>query len=131
MKTKLLKISMMIAGLIFIFTGASWADSGKNRQRHSGTEKRIESKHPGGSSYNRPVRYRPKIKGHPEHFYRHRPAVRNRWHQFYHRNRWIQKHRPYYRHGRYYSENSYNEFSIAATVSEPGVVFSIGAKSAW
>jgi len=34
MKTKFLKISTMLVALIFVFTGASLADSGKNRHRN-------------------------------------------------------------------------------------------------
>ena len=142
MKTKLLKISMMMAALIFVFTGASWAGSGKNRHRNNGPEKRIESKHYGGGSYHRPVHYKPQINRHhkrlyKKHHYRHRPAHRYRYHKSYRRHKWIHKQRHHYRHGRYTSENSYdndasyNEFSIAATISEPGVEFSIGTKRRW
>jgi hypothetical protein len=141
MKTKLLKISMLITALMFVFAGASWAEGGKNRQRNKGPEKRIESKGHGGSSYRQPVHYKPKINRHQKHFYknnryRHRPANRYRYHKFYHRNRWIRNHLQH-RPGRHYSENSYdddlstNEFSIATTVSQPGVEFSIGAKRTW
>ena len=141
MRTKLLKISMMITALIFLFTGASWAEGGKNRQRNNGPEKRIESKGQAGSSYRQPVHYKPKINRQQKHFYknnrsRHRPTNRYRDHKFYHRNKWI-RNRPQNRHGRHYSENSYdddsstNEFSIATTVSQPGVEFSIGAKRTW
>lgn len=142
MKTKLLKISLMITALIFLFTGASWAEGGKNRQRNKGPEKRIESKGHAGSSYRHPVHYKPKINRHQKHFYKnnrykHRPANRYRQNKFYHRNKWIRKHRQHYRHDRQYSDNSYdddlsaNEFSIATTVSQPGVEFSIGAKRTW
>ena len=123
MKKTILKISMLIAGLIFVFTSASWADNGKNRHRKYAPQKRIQAKHHSGSSYHRPVQYK---------------------HKFYHRKRWIQKHkrlqrlRRNYRHDRrQYSDNSYeddaayNEFSIAATISEPGVEFSIGTKRTW
>ena len=142
MKTKLLKISMMITALIFLFTGASWAEGGKNRQRNKGPEKRIESKGHGGSSYRQPVHYKPKFNRNQKHFYknnryRQRPANRYRDYKFYHRNKWIRKLRPQIRHGRHYGENSYNEdasyneFSVAATINEPGVEFSIGTKRTW
>jgi len=149
MKKTILKISMLIAGLIFVFTSASWADNGKNRHRKYAPQKRIQAKHHSGSSYHRPVQYKHKVNRHNKHYYkkhhnRHRPAVRSGQHKFYHRKRWIQKHkqlqrlRRYYRHDRrQYSDNSYegdaayNEFSIAATISEPGVEFSIGTKRTW
>ncbi|MGB5746073.1 MAG: hypothetical protein WBM69_03780 [Desulfobacterales bacterium] len=139
MKTKLLKISLMMAALMFVFTGASWADSGKNRHGKYVPEKRIASKGHGGSSHHQTVHYRPKINRHPKHFYKnhHRPVNRYRHHKFYHRNRWIHQHRPHDRQGRYYSENSYdddassNEFSVSAIISEPGVEFSIGTKRTW
>ena len=135
MKTKLLKISMMLVALIFVFTGASLADSGENRHRNYMPEKRIQVKHHRGSSYRQPVHYKNKVNRHhkrlyKKHHYRHRPAHRYRHHKF---NR-----RHHYRHQRYYGENSYdyddpsyNEFSIAATISEPGMEFSIGTKRTW
>ena len=109
MRTKLLKISMMITALIFLFTGASWAEGGKNRQRNNGPEKRIESKGQAGSSYRQPVHYKPKINRQQKHFYknnrsRHRPTNRYRDHKFYHRNKWI-RNRPQNRHGRHYSDS--------------------------
>jgi hypothetical protein len=142
MKTKLLKISMMLVALIFVFTGTSLADSGKNRHRNYTPEKRIQAKHHGGSSYGQPVRYKHKVNRHhkrlyKKHHYRHRPAHRYRQPRFNHRHKWINKYRHHYRHQRYTSENSYdddpsyNEFSIAATFSEPGVEFSIGTKRRW
>ena len=148
MKKTVLKISMLIAGLIFVFTSASWADSGKNQHRKYTPEKRIQAKHHGGSSYLQPVRYKHQVNRYNKRYYkkhinRHRPAQRYRNHKFYHRNKWIQKHRRHLRHKwtrdqrRHYSDNSYeddaayNEFSIAATISEPGVEFSIGTKRTW
>ena len=134
MKTKLLIISLMTAALMFVFTGASWAGSGKNRHGNYRPEKRITSKHHSGRSQHQPVYYKHNIKRHPKTFYKNH---RYRYHKFYHRNKWIHKNRPHYRHGRYYSENSYdedtsyNEFSVAATISEPGVEFSIGTKRTW
>jgi len=148
MKKTVLKISMLIAGLIFVFTSASWADSGKNGHRKSGSEKQIHSKHQSGGSYHQPVVHKHKvIQGH-KHFYkkhndRHRPALRYQNHKFYHRKRWVQKHRQHLRqkgirhHRPYYSDNSYegagasNEFSVAATISEPGGEFSISTKRTW
>jgi hypothetical protein len=150
MKKTVLKISMLIAGLIFIFTSASWADSRKNGHRKYGVEKRIQTKTNGGGSYHRPVVYKQTVIKGPKHFYkkhhdRHRPAVRYRNHKFYHRNKWIQKHRRHLRHQwihnhrHLYSVHSYeddaavayNEFSIAATLSEPGGEFSISTKRTW
>ena len=142
MKKTLLKISMLIVALMFVFTGASWADNGKNRHRKSAPEKRIHAKHPGGSSYQQPALNKHKISRHNNHFYKKhhtppRPAVRSRYYKFYHRKRWIQKHRQLQRLRRHYSDNSYeddaatNEFSVAATISEPGVEFSIGTKRTW
>lgn len=143
MKKTVLKISMLIAGLIFVFTSASWADSGKNRHRKYTPEKRIHAKHHRASSYHQPVRNKYQKHYYKKHHNRHRPAQRSRYHKFYHRKRWIQKHRQlqrlrrHYRHDRHYSDNSYeddaayNEFSIAATISEPGVEFSIGTKRTW
>ena len=134
MKTTLLKISMLMAVLMFAFAGTSWADSGKNWHGQKGSQKRIYSKPHGGKPDLRPTHYRQK-------------DFRQR--NFYHRNKWIQKHRqlykpkwyknhrPHYRPGQYYGDNAYdddpasNEFSIAATVYEPGVEFSIGAKRTW
>lgn len=149
MKKTVMKISVLIAGLIFVFTSASWADGGKNRYRQYKAEKRIQAKHHGGSSYQRPVHNNHKFNRHNKHYYkkhhnRHRPARVNKGHKFYHRKKWIQKHRRHLRHKwirnhrRQYSDNSYeddapayNEFSIAATISEPGVEFSIGTKRTW
>jgi len=142
MKKTLLKISMLIAALIFVFTSASWADSGKRSHRKYVPEKRIQAKHHGGSAYHRPVHHKQKFNRHDKRYYKNhpyrlRPAQRNRLHRFYHRKQWIKKHRPHYRHDRSYSDNSYeddasyNEFSIAATISEPGVEFSIGTKRTW
>lgn len=145
MKKTVLKISMLIAGLIFVFTSASWADNGKYRHRKYVPEKRIHGKYHGGSSYHRPVHHKHKNHYYKKHHNRHRPAQRYRHHRFYHRNKWIQKHRRHQRHKwirhhrRHYSDNAYeyeddaayNEFSVAATISEPGVEFSIGTKRTW
>ena len=54
MKKTLLKISMLIAALIFV-TSASWADSGKRSHRKYVPEKRIQAKHHGGSAYRRQI----------------------------------------------------------------------------
>ncbi len=147
MKTKLLKISMVLVALIFVLTGASLADSGNNRHRNYAPANRIQAKHHRGSSYRQPVHYKHKVNRHykrlyKKHHYRHRPVHRYRQHRFSNRHKWINKHRHHYRHQRYTSENSYsensyeddpsyNEFSIAATISEPGVEFSIGTKRRW
>ena len=150
MKKTVLKISVLIAGLIFVFTSASWADSGKNGYRKYGVKKQIHSKHNGGGSLHRPAHYKPNVIRHHKPFYykqhgHHRRPAHYRHHNFYHRKRWIQKHRQYLRHKwihhhrRHYSDNSYgddaaeayNEFSIAATISEPGVEFTIGTKRTW
>ena len=133
MKTRLLKISMLIVGLMFVFTAASWAESGKDRYRKNGAEKRIEAKHFDRGSSQRMVRNQGK-----QNFYH-----RNKWVPMprkYHRNQFIRRHRQLqrkkwlHRHYRQYSDNSYdeggsyNEFSVAASFSEPGVEFSIGSK---
>jgi hypothetical protein len=148
MKKTVLKISMLIAGLIFVFTSASWADSGKKGHRKSWPEKPILAKYNGGGPNHHPVVYKHKVIQGPKHFYkkrpdRRRPAVRYKNHKFYHRNKWIQKQRQHLRHKwihnhrRIYSDNSYeddgayNEFSIAATISEPGGEFSISTKRTW
>ena len=144
MKKTILKISMLIAALIFVFTSASWADSGKKGHRKYTPEKRAYSKHQGGSSYHQPVHYKDRqkfkrqLKRHyNKYHYRPRPAQRSKHHKFYHRKQWIKKHRPLYRYGRHYSDNSYeddaayNEFSVAATISEPGGEFSISTKRTW
>lgn len=134
MKPKLFKISLMITALIFVFTGASWAGNGKNRQQNNGPEKRIESKGHGGSPYRLPVHYKPKINQnqfYKNNGYRHQPAFRYRYYKFYQRNNWIRNHRPHTWLGRNYSDTSYNEFSVAATIREPGAEFSIGTKRTW
>ena len=139
MKTRLLKISMLIAGLMFVFTAAAWADGGRDRYRKHGPEKRIHAKHHDGGFYHRPGHH--KIKRH--HDRHHKFYHRNKWirkHRRYHRHQWNHKKRHYGRHHRHYSDTSYddydgdaayNEFSIAATISEPGVEFSIGTKRTW
>ena len=151
MKTRLLKISMLIVGLMFLFTAVSWADGGRKRYRKHGPEKRIHAKHHDGGFYHRPVRHgdRHKIKKLHKFYHRkkwvrkHRQYHRNKWirkHRRHHRHKMIRKHRHYWRHHRHYSDNTYddgasdavyNEFSIAATFSEPGVEFSIGTKRTW
>jgi len=134
MKTKLLKMSMLAVVLIFVFTGASWADGRKNRHHRYAPEKRIRAEHHRVAKDHQPFHYKHKMSRHhkrlyKKHHYRHRPAHRSRHHKFYHRH--------HSRHGRYYSENyyyndaSYNEFSIAATISEPGKEFSIETKRRW
>jgi hypothetical protein len=151
MQKRLLKISMLIVGLMFVFTAVSWADSGKNRYRKNGSEKRIHAKQYDGRSYNRPAgqRDRHKIKRFNNFNHRkkwvpkHRQYKRNKWirkHRQHHRNKWIRKHRPLHRkkwlhrHYRHYSDSyynddgSYDEFSLAASFSEPGVEFSIGTR---
>ena len=130
MKKTVLKISMLIAGLIFVFTSASWADSGKNRHRKYTPEKWIHAKHHRGSSYHQPVRNKYQKHYYKKHHNRHRPDQRSRYHKFYHRKRWIQKHRQYSDNS-YEEDAAYNEFSIAATISEPGVEFTIGTKRTW
>ena len=145
MKQTILKISMAIAVLIFVFTGVSWAEGGKNRQRQRGSEPRIHSKQDRGKAYHKPGRYRQKEYRHHKRVYKKQRGYK----KFYHRNKWIQKHRRHnkhkwykkhrrhYRPGQDYGDNTYdddpssNEFSIAATVFEPGVEFSIGAKRTW
>lgn len=129
MKTRLLKIGLLIAGLMFVFTAASWADSGKDRYRKHGPEKGIHAKYNDGGSYHR-------LAGHPDNhkFYHRKKWIRK--HRRYHQHQWLRKHRPHWRDHRHYSDNSYddasyNEFSVAATFSEPGVEFSIGTKRTW
>ena len=130
MKTRLLKIGMLIAGLMFVFTAASWADSGKDRYRKHGPEKGIHATHHDGGSYHRLVERPDKHK-----FYHRKKWTRK--HRQYHRNKWMRKHRPQWRDHRHYSDSSYdddasyNQFSVAATFSEPGVEFSIGTKRTW
>ena len=58
MKKTILKISMAIAVLMFVITGVSWADGGKNRQRNRGSEPRVHSKHDSGRAYRAPVHYK-------------------------------------------------------------------------
>ena len=142
MKTRLLKISMMIVGLMFVFAAVSWADDGSDRYRNHGPEKRIHAKHHDGGFYHRPVHYQNKHKINGSHkFYHRKKWVRK--HRQHHRNQWIRQHRRYHKHQwirkhRHYSDTSYddgdtayNEFSVAATFSEPGVEFSIGTKRTW
>ncbi len=148
MKMRLLKIGMLIAGLVFVFTATSWADGGRDRYRKHGPEKRIHAKHHDGGFYHRPVHHRDqhKYNGHHKFYprkkwiHKHRQHHRNKWirkHRQHHRNKWIRKHHRYYRHHRHYSDTyydddaAYNEFSVAATFSEPGVEFSIGTKRTW
>jgi hypothetical protein len=149
MKKTILKISMAIAVLMFVFTGISWAEGGKNRQRQRGSEPRIHSKQDRGKAYHAPARYQHKNNRHHKRVYQ----KQHKRQKFYHRNKWIQKNRRNQRHRwykklrrhhrpvRYYGDNAYdnayeddpssNEFSIAATIYEPGVEFSIGAKRTW
>ena len=148
MKTRLLKISMMIVGLMFVFTAVSWADGGRERYRKHGPEKRIQTIHHNGGFHHRPGHHQIKRHHGPGHKFYHRPKWVP-WHRQYHRNKWIHRHRQHHRyqrlhklrqhwrHHRHYSDASYddeaayNEFSIAATFSEPGVEFSIGTKRTW
>ena len=49
------------------------------------------------------------------------------------RHKWIRNNRRIYS-DKYYEDNaaeSYNEFSVAATISEPGGEFSISTKRTW
>ncbi|MBW2439650.1 MAG: hypothetical protein JRH12_04190 [Deltaproteobacteria bacterium] len=141
MKTRLLKIGLLIAGLMFVFTAASWADSRKDRYRKHGPEKGIHAKYNDNGSYHRLVEHPDNHKFYPRKklIRKHRQYHRNKWirkHRRYHPHQWLRKHRPHWRDHRHYSDNSYddasyNEFSVAATFSEPGVEFSIGTKRTW
>ena len=141
MKTRLLKIGMLIAGLMFVFTATSWADSGRKGYR-PGAEKRIYAKHHDGGFYQQPARHHDKRKIKRIHkFYhrkkwvnKHRQYRRNKWirmHRLHQRNKWIRKHHRHYSDTSYDDDTAYNEFSVAATFSEPGVEFSIGTKRTW
>jgi hypothetical protein len=142
MKKTILKISMAMAVLMFVITGVSWAEGGKNRQRNRGSEPRIHSKQGSGKAFRAPARFNHKVYRHPKRAFKKRQKFyhRKKWIQKqrrYQKHRWFKKHRRHYRPGRYYGDNAYeddpssNEFSIAATVYEPGVEFSIGAKRTW
>ena len=114
MKKTILKISMAIAVLMFVFTGVSWAEGGKNRHRQRGSEPRIHSKHDRGKAYHAPARY--KHNRHHKRIYQ----KQHRHQKFYHRNKWIQKNRRHQRHRwfkklrrhhrpvRYYGDNAYD-----------------------
>jgi len=142
MKSKLLKISMLTAVLIFVFTGASWADSRKNRHHYN-----VQNKHYKAAKYRNPAHYNHGWNKHHRRHYRknhnrHQQVHRARRHAYKHRHNYHgpvprphrYHHKPVYKHHHYRHyehDHSYNEFSIGVLIFEPGFGFSIATKRRW
>jgi len=142
MKSKLLKISMLTAVLIFVLTSASWADSRKNRHHYN-----VQNKHYKAAKYHNPAQYNHGWNKHRQnysrkHHDRHQPVHGAGHHAYKRRHNY---HGPVHRHHHYYHkpihehhhyhhyehDHSYNEFSIGVLIFEPGYTFSIATKRRW
>ena len=143
MKAKLLKISVITTMVIFLFSGASWADGAKNRHSKQVGNTHIRTEHDRSNGYQEPSRYSRIGYEHPRRHYnknydRHPAAHRAERHAFQHRqkyNRPIYKHDPYrpkvickHYHKR---KPSYNVFSYRGPVFGPGWSVSIKTNSRW
>lgn len=148
MKTNLIKISVLTAVLVFVISGASWAEIRKNCQHEGSRTERIDHNSDRSANYHQSDRQYRHGNYHRRDYKRihHRPAPKVRRHHYKHhrnynrhhryRHKMIRKHyRQYYRpyresHSETAVESS-NEFSIAATIFEPGFEISVGSKRTW
>ncbi len=140
MKVKLLKISVMTAAIIFLFSGASWADGAKNRHHRQGRDNQIRTTHDRSRGYQEPSHfsYRGNRQHYKKHYNRHRAVHRAQRHAFKHRHKY---HRPVHRQDRYRHKvinkhyhkhkRSYNVFSFWAPAFEPGWSVTFKTKSRW
>lgn len=143
MKAKLLRISVITTMAIFLFAGASWADSAKNRHSKQVGNKHIRTEHDRSDGYREPSHYSRIGYEHPRRHYnkqydRHPAAHRAERHAFQHRQKY---HRPVQNYDRYrhkvirkhYHKRkpSYNVFSYRAPAFGPGWSVSIKTKSRW
>ena len=115
MKTKIMFISMLTAICILVFSGATWADGGKNHRRdnHKTKQHRV-SKH--RDSDHHPAHWR--RAGHArrfKHHYHHPVPHRGRLHHYYQRpykKPW--HHRPHH-YRRVYGHTNGNTSILAST----------------
>lgn len=86
MKAKIMLISMLTAVCIFVFSGATWADSNKGRHHKNPKQKHYKvSKHHRHVIHDRNYRHKPYYKHHIKHrpyykhpHYTHRPVKKQR-----------------------------------------------------
>lgn len=137
MKKKLLKISMLTAGLIFLFTGASWADGRKNRVHSNGRHKHYKTAkyHDHGHRIPKLNKHRNDRYGdyHDSHHRKHRD--RNHYYKRHHKHQRLMAKHHRYQHKkirRHHSKHrpSYNVFSLGS-VLDPGWTVIIKTKSRW
>jgi hypothetical protein len=143
MKAKLLKISVMTIMVIFLFAGASWADSAKNRHHKHVRNKHIRTEHDKSDRYREPSHNSRRGYEHPrrqykKHYVRHPAAHRAERHAFNHDRRY---HRPVHKHDphrrkvirKHYHKRkpSYNVFSFRVPSFEPGWAVTFKTKNRW
>ena len=143
MKARLLKLSVITTMVIFLFTGNSWADRGRNRHHHQDRNKHIRIEHDNSHGYHESSHYYRGWHKHPrrchkKHYDRRLAAHRAERHAFKHRHEYHrrvhkydhQRHRVIHKH--YHKHKpSYNVFSFRAPALEPGWSFIIMTKSRW
>lgn len=110
MKMKIILISILTAACMFVFSGATWAESNKDRrnknskQKHCTVSKRHKPDHH-QNHWKKSGRYHAK-----KHRYHKRFHYRDKYHRPGSHNR-NYRHKPYYRHldkhGRYYKPHHY------------------------
>ena len=113
MKTRIMLISALTTLCIFVFSGATWADSKKNRRHDNKPKQQTVSKHR-DLGHHQDLRRRAGHAYKPKHHY-HPVPHRARYHHYYHRP--YQKpwhHRPHH-YRRVYSHTKGNTSILAST----------------
>lgn len=142
MRTKLLKISVLTAALIFLFTSASWADDRKNRHHNHGQNKQIRNGYDRNAQLHRPSHANHSLRKHDHGRYKkyhvyHQPAHHTKRHYYKHH---YKNHRPGAGHHRYHKKairkhqhrrKSPVKVFYIGSVFEPGWSVIVKTKSRW
>jgi hypothetical protein len=132
MNTKLMKIGMIAAALIFILVGPSWAKNNQQQYKHKKHHNKqvyqddhVKKGHSGGKHWRN--RYQ---KGHyrynrPGYWYRRHPRY-HRYQPYPHRRYHQHHYRKHYR--RFDHHHSQNDLVIIGSVYEPGWGFTFATK---
>jgi hypothetical protein len=111
MKTKLMLISILTAVCIFVFSGATWAESKKDRRNKDSKQKHYTvAKHAKPAAHRQNRRLQASRSQDVKHRYHKRFSTRGKYHHPVRHNR-NYRHKPYYRHlakhSRYYIPRHY------------------------
>jgi|GEM_PF-2242506 len=131
MRRLMIKITLSLVGLVFLFSGVSWAGHGSRRYK----EQQIKSvkygecnrnsrmKDHGGRNYHRPMHNDHRDCNHGMRH--HRPRHHKRHHVVHH-------HRPICQHNHYYSGRPRcGGIHLGGVIVDPGWFFSFGMRDRW